>query len=428
MAKIPSVARMARHRSAPPTPAAVGSDRVPERQSTDRRPADWRSVDRRSVDRVASLRRPVLAPTGWVPDSDLLGRADPASDDAADLDEVDLEEVDLEEADLDEVVGDVTDPESDAGDDVDVDPLRGVVPDTDTDPAADPADDRAAEQGTNRRLRARRIRHGWSRLSETWVPEPLRDARIDPGRRGALLLSLIAALAAVAAAIGVWRDRPEPRPVRTVVAASLTDTVGSQPALSSGARGAAPRPASAGSAQRPAAVPAPDTGSAVPEPAVIAVSVTGEVRRPGLVRIPARSRVADAIAAAGGVSDDADLTGLNLASVLSDGESVVVGDAATPGGQVAGPSRIGPASTGPAAAGTFGGPPGGPAGASAPVDLNVADAPTLETLPGVGPVMAGNIIAWREQNGSFTSVEQLQEVSGIGPARFAQLSPLVTVG
>jgi competence protein ComEA len=62
------------------------------------------------------------------------------------------------------------------------------------------------------------------------------------------------------------------------------------------------------------------------------------------------------------------------------------------------------------------------------INLNTADASTLEQLPGVGPVMAANIVAWRDGNGSFSSVEQLQEVSGIGPTRFAQLAPLVTVG
>ena len=81
-----------------------------------------------------------------------------------------------------------------------------------------------------------------------------------------------------------------------------------------------------------------------------------------------------------------------------------------------------------AAAGTAASwPPVGTDSAATPVNLNQADQAALESLPGVGPVMAGNILAWRDEHGSFTSVEQLQEVSGIGPTRYAQLAPLVTV-
>jgi competence protein ComEA len=157
--------------------------------------------------------------------------------------------------------------------------------------------------------------------------------------------------------------------------------------------------------------------------------VTGLVREPGLVRLPAGSRVADAIEAAGGVTKDGDITGMNLAALLSDGDSVVVG-----GGPAGGPS--GPVTgtvTGTAPGSGSGGrtdTPGAPGGAEAvttPVNLNQADQAELESLPGVGPVMAGNILAWRDEHGSFTSVEQLQEVSGIGPTRYGQLAPLVTV-
>ena len=140
------------------------------------------------------------------------------------------------------------------------------------------------------------------------------------------------------------------------------------------------------------------------------------MRHPGLVRLPGGARVADAIAAAGGVTADGTVTGLNLAQRLADGDSVVVGrgqDAPTAGSVGGGDQRSPP--TGTLAAG------GGV------VDLNTADQQQLEDLPGVGPVMAGNIVAWRDANGPFTSIDQLQEISGIGPARFAQLAPLVTV-
>jgi competence protein ComEA len=164
----------------------------------------------------------------------------------------------------------------------------------------------------------------------------------------------------------------------------------------------------------------PEAPSSAPPPAVLYVSVTGLVHKPGLVRLPPGSRVADAIEAAGGAAKAADLTGLNLAQPLTDGDSVVVGGtpAAPAAGTVAGPGRSKAAVPGVTA---------GPTGSPTLVDLNTADQPALESLPGVGPVMASNILAWRTEHGAFTSVEQLQEISGIGPARYAQLAPMVTV-
>lgn len=307
--------------------------------------------------------------------------------------------------------------------------------------ATDPADDNDAVRHRPRRIRL-------NRLVQTWVPEPLRDARVDPGRRGALVLLLVAALAAVATAVGVWRDRPVPRPVQPVAMAPVSDAVaGTEMPAATDARGGPAAggvtgragPADAGN--RATGVPATgspqragtglqpsqraDTGRPPPSgTAELAVSVTGLVKRPGLVRVPSGARVADAIAAAGGVTDRADITGLNLAAVLGDGDSVVVGGAAA-GGSVAG---HGPTPANGVATATD---PAGVPGVEkpgAPVDLNSADQAALEELPGVGPVMAENILAWRQTNGAFTSVDQLQEVTGIGPARFAQLQPLVTVG
>jgi competence protein ComEA len=152
---------------------------------------------------------------------------------------------------------------------------------------------------------------------------------------------------------------------------------------------------------------------------VIVVSVTGAVKRPGLVRLSVGARVAEAISKAGGVTARANLTGLNLAEKLSDGASVVVVDtAASASGSLS--SVSGPGSgTGPGAPST-----GAPAGK---VDLNTADVSALDALPGVGPVTAAAIVGWRNKNGRFTSVEQLQEIQGIGPAKYASLSPLVKV-
>jgi competence protein ComEA len=138
----------------------------------------------------------------------------------------------------------------------------------------------------------------------------------------------------------------------------------------------------------------------------VAVHVAGRVRRPRLVRLPAGSRVVDAIRAAGGTAAGADLDAVNLARRLVDGEQVRV------------PAR------GQAVAAPPPGTPGAPA--AGPLDLNTATAEQLDTLPGVGEVTAGRIVAYRTAH-PFTSVEQLLEVPGIGQRRYEQLKDLVTV-
>lgn len=150
------------------------------------------------------------------------------------------------------------------------------------------------------------------------------------------------------------------------------------------------------------------------------MDVEGRIRHPGLQRLPPGARVADALRAAGGMTAGAVATGLNLARVLSDGEQVVVPG---PGDLV--PAAAGGAPGGPAVA-LAGGASGG-AAAAAPVDLNAADSEGLDALPGVGPVLAGRILAWREQHGRFSSVDELAEVPGIGPKVLERLRPLVRV-
>lgn len=155
--------------------------------------------------------------------------------------------------------------------------------------------------------------------------------------------------------------------------------------------------------------------------AALFVHVVGEVVSPGVVEVPAGTRVADAIAAAGGATDDARLASINLARLVVDGEQIVVPDAdgaTAPGGAAA--------TTDAGAAGSGGDGAVGAAGEAA-VSLNTADASTLETLPRIGPALAQRIIDWREANGGFTDVQQLLDVAGIGERTFEGLRDRVTL-
>ena len=145
----------------------------------------------------------------------------------------------------------------------------------------------------------------------------------------------------------------------------------------------------------------------------IVVHVVGAVRRPGLVRLADGARVQDALDAAGGLTRAARPGRLNLAQLLSDGQQVVIGTAGDSGSEV----RDGSA---PAAS-----PTGSSAGTK--VDLNRATAVELEQLPGVGPVTAAAILAWRSQHGRFAAVTDLQPVDGIGPKTYARIAPHVRI-
>jgi competence protein ComEA len=146
----------------------------------------------------------------------------------------------------------------------------------------------------------------------------------------------------------------------------------------------------------------------VPEAAgigeTVVVHVVGQVGRPGLVTLPVGARVAEAIEAAGGAGVEADLSSVNLARIVTDGEQILVPR---------------PGEVPPEAASAPG---------SDPVDLNAASPATLETLPRIGPVLAQRIVDWRTDHGRFTSVDELAEVSGIGPALLDGVRDLVTVG
>lgn len=284
-------------------------------------------------------------------------------------------------------------------------------------------------------LGVRMIRHGpWGALAERWVPEPLRSARVAPGRRGAAVVCAVGLIAAAVAAFLVWRDRPQARPIPaapqaaslvTDVEGVVTSTLAGRSA-SSVPSGTAPLAGTApANGTGPAATISSPTAAVTVEPSVIVVSVTGLVKHPGLVRLSPGARVADAIAAAGGVVGRGDITGMNLAARLTDGASVVVGE--TGAGSVSagenGPPSGSAGGAGAVADGSVSGP-----GPPAPIDLNTADVSALDMLPGVGPVTAAAIVAYRQEHGPFTSVDQLQAIPGIGPARFAQIAAHVTVG
>lgn len=169
---------------------------------------------------------------------------------------------------------------------------------------------------------------------------------------------------------------------------------------------ARPQPVTAPALVAPAPVPAQaaaGTGTGAGAGWIL-VDVSGKVRDPGVRRLPAGSRVEDALAAAGGVRPGTDITGLNRARVLMDGEQVLVGAPAPP----------------PAAGG---GPAPGPG--TGPLSLGTATVEQLDGLPGVGPVLAQHIVDFRTARGGFRSVEELRQVDGIGERRFADLRKLV---
>lgn len=165
-----------------------------------------------------------------------------------------------------------------------------------------------------------------------------------------------------------------------------------------------PLPASAAISGSTGSVPSAVTGTTEAD---IVVHVAGEVARPGLVRLTPGSRVADAIAAAGGATADAQLAAINLAGTLADGVQVVV-PGVGPDGAVQ-------------AAGTAGAVDDGR------VRVNQADASALDALPGVGPVLAERIVSHRDLNGPFQAIEDLLDVPGIGESKLAAMRDAIVI-
>lgn len=238
--------------------------------------------------------------------------------------------------------------------------------------------------------------------AEEAVPATLRG-RVGIGPWHLTVLALLVAAGLAATVWWVVRGDPSVVPVPSGGAAPLVPlgTPGGPPAATTApASGAPAGAASAGGASAGAA-------------GTVTVDVAGKVRHPGVVDLPAGSRVLDAIEAAGGTRPGVDLSGLNRARILADGEQILVGTSA-------GPSSTGPAAPGPAA-GAVAGAPG------ALVDLNTATVDELDTLPEVGPVTAQAILDYRTQHGGFGSVDELLDIEGIGEKTLAKIAPHVTV-
>ena len=226
-------------------------------------------------------------------------------------------------------------------------------------------------------------------MPEIVLPNTWRD-RVDSilGRRRDLVLLLGVLGVAAAAALLLW-SRGAPARI-------------APPARSTPALGVSASPA-------PGAFPTP---GATAQP--ILVHVAGAVRRPGLYELPVGARVADAIDAAKGARSPGALDQLNLAEPLVDGQKIqVLSRAAAP-----------PPITGGTGGSTLSVPP---SGGVPTVSLNSADQAALETIPGVGPVTAAAILDFRAQVGSFSSIDQLLDVSGIGPATLESIRPYVTL-
>ena len=244
-------------------------------------------------------------------------------------------------------------------------------------------------------------------LLPRWLPDGAADAgwlakvRADPGRAGAIALAVIAAVAVLITVFTVLRDQPAPVLSAKLPPVEMVST-------------ASPRTDES------------DASGAAPPAEQVVVSVVGLVHKPGLATLSPGSRIADALTAAGGALDGADTVGLNLARILVDGEQIVVGLAPPAGLPVLG-SSVGAASQVPEAPRTSTAPTGPEPKSGESVNLNTATVEQLDALPGVGPVTAAAIVAWRDAHGKFTRVDQLGDVDGIGPARLEKLRALVRV-
>ncbi|TQL54121.1 helix-hairpin-helix domain-containing protein [Subtercola boreus] len=244
---------------------------------------------------------------------------------------------------------------------------------------------------------------------EPELEPPAARSRLRLGVGAAVVLVIVALVCAVLVSMFAGHGRAE-------VVALPSGAGGPSGSTVSGAHGATLAPASA-----EASAPVGHSSETL-----ILVHVLGAVVHPGLFELHSGDRVIDAISAAGGFSEKADQGRQNLARVMADGEQLVIpeqGASLPPGSPGSGAGGSGSGAGGVGGAGAVGGVGGPPPPL---VNLNTADQATLETLPHVGPAMAQRIIAWRTENGRFTQVDDLKNVSGVGDKTFEALAPLVT--
>ena len=273
-----------------------------------------------------------------------------------------------------------------------------------------------------------RHRRGGGVVPVLSVPESLRSVDLSVGR-GAVRGMLLVAAVVIVVLGGRWVWTTTMAAPGEPVHLAAVDEASSQ---QEGGASQSSAPPDASPSQSPGQ---PEDGSPTGQPAgpPLLVHVTGQVERPGVVEVPAGARVLDAVQQAGGFTDEADQAVLNLARPVSDGEQIWVG---RPGEEP--PDSVGPPPQTAGGGGAGGGPGGGDGGGAGggggggpgrgPLDLNTATQADLEGLSGVGPVTAQAILAWREEHGRFTSVDELLEVSGIGEKTLERLAPDVTVG
>lgn len=234
------------------------------------------------------------------------------------------------------------------------------------------------------------------------LPAGLMRARVRPRATAVLALLAIVGIVALVFSVRVAAAQRAAEPVPVVSSTSGVVARSVPPAFAVGPSGADGSGPTGG-------------GAGTPPGRQILVHVVGEVALPGVVRVADGARVVDVIQAAGGALPSADLERINLARAVVDGEQVHV---PAPGEPIL-----------PGANGSVGGSAASGSGGSAAslVNLNTADLAQLDTLPGVGPVLAQRILDWRAQHGRFTAVDELGEVSGIGDKLLAQLTPKVSV-
>jgi competence protein ComEA len=249
-----------------------------------------------------------------------------------------------------------------------------AIDDFDDDPAEEPDAGHVASGARRPPPAAHRASEGGTSFAARVLPAGVRGALWRLDARGAVVLVVVAVLAFGSAFVAFARA---PRSAPLEAPTSLPTLTGSASTV-------------------PSDRVVPSTA------ATIIVDVAGLVARPGVVTLPTGSRVIDALRAAGGARAGVDLSSLNLARVLVDGEQVAVGVPPAPG-------------------------PPDPGGAPGPLDLNTASAEDLDGLPGIGPVLADRIVAWRDEHGRFSSVDELLVVPGIGPSILTNIGSLVRV-